>query len=150
MPSFNYEDIIDLPYPREDWNFRMKHPRMSLEARAKIFAPFAALRGHSDAIDDTARRRQNIKREDLLEDGISELEDSLIALLSALNAGEHPEVEITYFRQSNVSPDSTGKYKTLTGQIKKMDLFTQTLTMTTLSEDVSISFSDIKNLENIL
>ena len=22
----NYKDIIDLPYPRDDWNFLMKHP----------------------------------------------------------------------------------------------------------------------------
>ena len=56
MPSFNYDDIIDLPYPHEDWNFRMKHPRMSVENRAKIFSPFAALRGHSAAIEETAEK----------------------------------------------------------------------------------------------
>ena len=47
----DYKDIIDLPYPRNDWNFLMKHPRMSMEARAKIFHPFAALRGHAEALD---------------------------------------------------------------------------------------------------
>ena len=34
----NYKDIIDLPYPRNDWNFLMKHPRMSVANRAKIFS----------------------------------------------------------------------------------------------------------------
>ena len=55
----DYKDIIDLPYPRDDWNFLMKHPRMSMEDRAKIFHPFAALRGHAEALDATAERKQN-------------------------------------------------------------------------------------------
>jgi hypothetical protein len=59
MPQDVYKDIIDLPYPRDDWNFLMKHPRMSMEDRAKIFHPFAALRGHAEALDATAERKQN-------------------------------------------------------------------------------------------
>lgn len=55
----NYKDIIDLPYPRNDWNFLMKHPRMSVTDRAKIFHPFAALRGHAEALDATAERKQD-------------------------------------------------------------------------------------------
>ena len=58
VPSFDYSDIIDLPYPRNDWNFMMKHPRMAVEDRAKIFHPFAALRGHAEALDATAERKQ--------------------------------------------------------------------------------------------
>ena len=53
----DYSDIIDLPYPRDDWNFLMKHPRMSMESRVKIFAPFAALRGHSTALAKTAEQK---------------------------------------------------------------------------------------------
>lgn len=55
----NYKDIIDLPYPRNDRNFIMKHPRMNVEDRAKIFHPFAALRGHAEALDATAERKQD-------------------------------------------------------------------------------------------
>ena len=55
----DYKDIIDLPYPRNDWNFLMKHPRMSMMDRAKIFHPFAALRGHAEALDATAERKQD-------------------------------------------------------------------------------------------
>ena len=40
-----YKDIIDLPHPTS-----RKHPRMSLEARAAQFAPFAALSGHDEVI----------------------------------------------------------------------------------------------------
>ena len=59
MPQDVYKDIINLPYPRDDWNFLMKHPRMSMEDRVKIFHPFAALRGHAEALDATAERKQN-------------------------------------------------------------------------------------------
>lgn len=55
----DYKDIIDLPYPRNDWNFLMKHPRMSMTDRVKIFHPFAALRGHAEALDATAERKQD-------------------------------------------------------------------------------------------
>lgn len=55
----DYKDIIDLPYPRDDWNFLMKHPRMAVVDRAKIFHPFAALRGHAEALDATAERKQD-------------------------------------------------------------------------------------------
>jgi hypothetical protein len=58
VPNFDYSDIIDLPYPQNDWNFLIKHPRMSMEDRAKIFHPFAALRGHAEALDATAERKQ--------------------------------------------------------------------------------------------
>ena len=57
VPNFDYSDIIDLPYPQNDWNFLIKHPRMSMEDRAKIFHPFAALRGHAEALDATAERK---------------------------------------------------------------------------------------------
>ena len=66
----DYKDIIDLPYPRDDWNFLMKHPRMSVADRAKIFHPFAALRGHAEALDATAERKQNaVENELTLDDG---------------------------------------------------------------------------------
>ena len=58
VPNFDYSDIIDLPYPQNDWNFLIKHPRMNVEDRAKIFHPFAALRGHAEALDATAERKQ--------------------------------------------------------------------------------------------
>ena len=44
-----YADIIDMPHPAP------RHPRMATEARAAQFASFAALSGHEEAIEDTAR-----------------------------------------------------------------------------------------------
>lgn len=47
----------------------MKHPRMSMESRAKIFAPFAALRGHAEALDATAeQKKDSVANEFILDD----------------------------------------------------------------------------------
>ena len=46
-----YDDIINLPH-----HVSRRHPQMSMMQRATQFAPFAALSGHSEAIDKTAKR----------------------------------------------------------------------------------------------
>lgn len=46
-----YEDIVNLPYHESK-----KRPRMAMIDRAAQFAPFAALDGHKEAIDDTRKR----------------------------------------------------------------------------------------------
>ncbi|HBZ03364.1 MAG TPA: hypothetical protein DEO83_06080 [Lachnospiraceae bacterium] len=51
-----YADIIDKERPVHNGDdFEAKHPRMPREARAKIFAPFAALKGHNEALEETGR-----------------------------------------------------------------------------------------------
>ena len=53
-----YDDIINLPH-----HVSKKHPQMSMLQRAAQFAPFAALSGHEEAIEETAEarmERQNI------------------------------------------------------------------------------------------
>ena len=49
-----YDDIVNLEHPTSK-----RHPRMSRMQRAAQFAPFAALSGHSEAIDATAQRVEN-------------------------------------------------------------------------------------------
>ena len=49
-----YEDIINLPH-----KVSKKHPRMSLEIRAAQFAPFEALTGHEEAVEDTVKSMEN-------------------------------------------------------------------------------------------
>lgn len=45
-----YDDIIHLPHP-----VSKKHPPMSLRERAAQFSPFAALKGHEEAMEKTAK-----------------------------------------------------------------------------------------------
>ena len=57
-----YSDIIGLPHHQSE-----VHARMSMRDRAAQFAPFAALRGYSDRIEN--ERRRNLLAEDwILED----------------------------------------------------------------------------------
>ena len=50
MQKENYEDIINLPH-----HVSAVHKPMPMENRAAQFAPFAALSGHEEAIEETAR-----------------------------------------------------------------------------------------------
>lgn len=49
----DYRDIIDLPH-----HTSLKHPRMAAEMRAAQFAPFAALTGYEETIEEATLRRQ--------------------------------------------------------------------------------------------
>jgi len=49
--NMDYSDIIGLPHYEPK-----RHQRMSMMARAAQFAPFAALTGYNEAIDETAQR----------------------------------------------------------------------------------------------
>ena len=49
----DYRDIIDLPHHTSP-----RHPRMAEEMRAAQFAPFAALTGYDEVIEETALRRK--------------------------------------------------------------------------------------------
>ena len=46
-----YEDIVNLPHP-----VSKKHAQMPMIKRAAQFAPFAALTGYDEAIEETAKR----------------------------------------------------------------------------------------------
>ena len=60
----DYRDIIDLPH-----HTYAKHPRMAAEMRAAQFAPFAALTGYDDVIEETALRRlAEVKERDQMKD----------------------------------------------------------------------------------
>lgn len=48
-----YDDIIDLPH-----HVSKSHPQMPVSDRAAQFAPFAALTGHHEAAEKTARRME--------------------------------------------------------------------------------------------
>ena len=51
----NYDDIIHLPH-----HVSKRHPQMSMWNRAAQFAPFAALTGYEDAIQESAKENENL------------------------------------------------------------------------------------------
>ena len=60
----DYSDIIDLPHHTSS-----KQPRMAPEMRAAQFAPFAALTGFEETIEETAyRQKTEVYRRDRMKD----------------------------------------------------------------------------------
>lgn len=114
----DYSDIINLPHPEPH-----NRQRMSMQARAAQFAPFAALNGHSAAIAETARTTD--AEIELSEDDRVFLDQQMSILLETM--GDRQEVSITYF-----VPDSRkagGSYKSVCGIVQKYDDYSQMLTL---------------------
>lgn len=105
-----YEDVINRQHPTSK-----KHPRMSNMNRAAQFAPFAALTGYEESIEETARLTD--RRIELSEDDIEELNAKLNFIQERIK--ERPEVTITYFQ-----PDERkegGEYVTVIGRVRRID-----------------------------
>ena len=109
-----YEDIINMPH-----HVSKKHPQMSLEARSAQFAPFAALVGYEDAVEETARLTTSKK--EINEEQKAILDNKLQTIKK--NISHKPKITFIYF-----VPDSKkqgGKYVTITGNIIKIDEYNQ-------------------------
>ena len=65
----NYDDIIEMKYP---FDRPSRHSHMSIADRAKIFMPFAALKGYETAIDNTIKQNENAIEEMLIYDDIND------------------------------------------------------------------------------
>ncbi|MCC8102290.1 MAG: YolD-like family protein [Clostridiales bacterium] len=108
-----YKDIINKSWPADPAIYR-RHPKMPLTDRAKIFAPFAALRGHSDRLGEEAGKLLLTTRMERSE----EEAEILSARLSQVKNGM--EVTVVYFEPD--SPDGeNGYYVTLTGKVSEFD-----------------------------
>ena len=105
-----YDDLLDLPH-----HVSVVHPHMSLYDRAAQFAPFKALTGYEDDVEETARLTDH--RVELDEERIEQL-DARLQLLEE-HLADAPTVSITYF-----VPDARkdgGSYETVSGIVKKID-----------------------------
>ena len=111
-----YDDFIELPHP-----VSKKHPKMSIHDRAAQFSAFAALTGHKAAIQETERLVD--KKIELDENEIQLLNEKLAMVYESLD--QHPEVEVTYFVKD--SRKDGGKYVTVEGGVKKIDVYHQLL-----------------------
>lgn len=95
-------------------------PRMSVHSRAAQFAPFAALTGYDDIINESARYTEDSP--DLGESLKADLNDRLVFLLSR---DRPPVATVTYF-----APDakkSGGRYLTFTDRLAKYDPYRRRL-----------------------
>ena len=94
---------------------------MSGYDRAAQFSPFAALTGYDGVIEETARLTE---REVSMDVGAeAELDEKLREIRERIHL--RPEVTVTYFKPD--SRKSGGAYVTVTGRVKKIDAYTNTV-----------------------
>ena len=105
-----YDDIINLPHHQS-----RERAHMSLHDRAAQFAPFAALTGHEEAIEETARLTD--EKITLDETAIEKINEKLNEISNHLP--KKKTVSITYFKPDKRK--SGGAYLTDIGTVKKID-----------------------------
>lgn len=125
-----YADILPLSRPNPI------KPRMSISNRAKIFSPFAALRGYEDEIISEGKAHLKVQRIELSEEEKSELSGTLCRLRKG------QPVSVRYF--------ADGYYENISGTVEFIDPVTSELRISTgiktsLGKDLStiIPFRDI-------
>lgn len=115
-----YEDMLDLPYP-----FPTNRPRMSMYDRAAQFGSFAALTGHEEAIEETARLTSVWVEPD---ESVKEQLNRMLQIMSdMLSKKETVRARFVYFL-----PDEKkmgGSYEQVAGEVKKLDPVTSMIVM---------------------
>ena len=120
---------------------------MSITNRAKIFSPFAALRGFDDEISSEGATKLLVKKVELSDEEKSTLSDKLLQVKKGM------KVVIRYFVKT---AENTGKYMSLTGTVVMIDPVYQELKVMQDSDKravgiekelpVIIPFDDISDL----
>ena len=146
MPAgFKYRDVFLKGKPRHDRydSFRIRHPEMPPGKRAKLFAPFDALRGFDFAI---------LMKNEIYTDkaGLSpEDQEELDRRFSILHNLTFNSRTVTYYEAcSDVNSEaygSQGQYKTITGICLNVDA---EVTKTILVDGMRIPMDDILKIES--
>ncbi len=133
-----YADIIDLQRPQSQASL-VKHPRMTLQNRAKIFSPFAALRGYDDQLADEKQRSEHTVKKTLTEESAAVLSDTLLRIKKG------SFVTVCYFEEDIAYPETqpVGNYISLSGQVDAVDCTMRTLKIGT----TVVLFDDIYEIE---
>ncbi|MCD8111112.1 MAG: hypothetical protein LUE14_13685 [Clostridiales bacterium] len=108
-----YKDIINRTWPADPDIF-LEHPRMPLSERAKIFAPFAALRGHSDRLSKETGKLLKSEKIELSEEEAEILSGKMLQVKKGM------EVTVVYFEPDSPG-GSTGYYVSLAGKVAVFD-----------------------------
>ena len=147
--SQKYADILQMERPEPS----AKHPRMSLGSRAKIFSPFAALRGFDDDLAEEGAQTLKMSKAELSD----EEKAALSARLAALRRGV--TVTVRYFQPDLLCPADppVGRYQTVTGVVQALDPIAKTLRLALEGQPkgpglekekvVTIPFAEIETLQ---
>lgn len=127
----SYQDIIHLSRPFSN------HPKMAIANRAKLFTPFAALRGFDIELLTQEQDR-------LLVPQVRLSNDQREIIWRALNEMQKGDwVTVTYFQPvKSLNGQPVGEYTLSTGVVKKVDDVEQLLEL----ENMSAPFGNIHSL----
>ena len=128
----DFSDIIYMNRPKSS------RPKMSIYDRSAQFSPFAALTGHDDAIQETARLTE--KRRILDNEQIQTLNNQLNFLIA--HAKDKFIITVTYFQEDKLKDG--GKYISQTSYIIKIDTFNRFLL---LDSGEKIYFKNLYRIE---
>ena len=115
----NYDDIKGFSRPQYP-----DLPPMSIHDRAAQFAPFAALVGYEDAVEETERLTDS--RREMEEDEIAELNRRLHELTERLN--DRPKIRVTYFIRDKKKDG--GRYASIIGNARVIDQLSNSIVFT--------------------
>ena len=115
----NYDDIKGFSRPQ----YPDLSP-MSIHDRAAQFAPFAALVGYEDAVEETERLTDS--RREMEEDEIAELNRRLQELTERLK--ERPKIRVTYFIRDKKKDG--GRYASKVGNARVIDQLSNSIVFT--------------------
>ena len=117
-----YGDILEMERPQTEESLR-KHPRMTLQNRAKIFSPFSPLRGYDEQLAAEKQRTERVTRRILTEEEVSALSHKLTQVAKGMT------ITVRYFQEDTAHPEVpvVGSYITLTGKVDRMDPVFRTL-----------------------
>ena len=145
-----YEDIIALERPaHENDLFSRRHPKMERQNRAKLFAPYAALRGYEECV--AARQVPYEPRRCLDEDEARELNRRIgelypLCRTGALARKNRVAVRVEYFvpcrDMQHEAYGREGQYRVAEGVVRRLDVPRQCVTV----GNRTIAFSDISTL----
>lgn len=126
-----YQDILYCSRPVS------RHPKMSIENRAKLFTPFSALRGFDIEILTQEQDRLLMPQISLA----SDREEEIYRVLNGLHQGDWATV--TYFVPvKHIAQQLLGEYTVVSGEVKRVDDVEQLLVL----EGASIPFGNIHSL----
>lgn len=113
-----YEDIINCSRPKSNMVY------MPIASRAKIFMPFAALKGYDDAIDE--KKKIYTERIELIDETKEEIDRQVSSIKNMLTRDEKANITIRFFeKDEEVSRQKgldMGKYVEITGEVVKVDV----------------------------
>ncbi|MBQ3156867.1 MAG: hypothetical protein IJB81_08090 [Clostridia bacterium] len=134
LPPRNYEDIIGLSH-----HVSPRRPQMSNSGRAAQFAPFAALSGFEESIDETARLTDRCTEPD--EEALALLNERMLRLTEAVR--DRPEITLLCFEPDEKKPG--GAYHSITGRVRRIDEVQRRLI---LADGTEIPFERIHSIES--